>query len=50
VDPGVLATAADRRLAAFSTLEILDGFLRVCVLASRRQRPFENTMTHRTNH
>jgi len=42
--------AADRRLAASSTLEIPEGFLRICVLASRRQRPFEDAATHERNH
>jgi hypothetical protein len=46
----VLATTADRRLAASSTLEIPEGFLRACVLASRRQRPFEDALTHRRKH
>jgi hypothetical protein len=50
MDPNVLATTADRRLAASSTLEIPEGFLRICVLASRRQRPFKNPVTHGRNH
>jgi hypothetical protein len=49
-DHVVLGAAAERRLAASSTLEILDGFLHVCVLASRRQRPTENTLIRRRNH
>jgi hypothetical protein len=48
--PDVLGSAADRRLAASSTLEIPEGFLRACVLARRRQRPPENVMTYRRNH
>ena len=36
--PDALGSTADRRLAASSTLEIPEGFLRICVLASRRQR------------
>jgi len=48
--PDVLATTADRRLAASSTLEIPGGFLRICVLASRRRRPFENAVTCGENH
>jgi hypothetical protein len=50
MDPGTLGSAADHRLAASSTLEIPEGFLRICVLASRRRRPFENTTTHVRNH
>jgi hypothetical protein len=49
-DPDVLATTADRRLAASSTLEIPEGFLRICVLASRRQRTFENAAAYGRNH
>jgi hypothetical protein len=33
-----------------STLEIPKGFLRVCVLARRRQRPPKHTITHRRKH
>jgi hypothetical protein len=43
-------SAADRRLAASSTLEIPEGFLRICVLASRRQQPPDGTLTHGRNH
>ncbi len=46
----VLATTTDRRLTASSTLEIPGGFLRICVLASRRRWPFENAVTHGENH
>jgi hypothetical protein len=45
-----LGSTADRRLAASSTLEIPEGFLRVCVLARRRQRPPEDIPTHARNH
>jgi hypothetical protein len=45
-----LAATGDRRLAASSTLEIPEGFLRICVLASRRRRPFEDAGTHGGNH
>jgi hypothetical protein len=31
-------------------LEIPEGFLRVCVLARRRQRPPEGAATYRKNH
>jgi len=48
--PGVLAATADRRLAASSILEMPEAFLRICVLASRRQRPVKNAMTHERNH
>jgi len=50
VDIDVLVPVADRRLAASSTLEILDGSLRICVLARRRQRPVENATAHWVNH
>jgi hypothetical protein len=33
-----------------STLEIPKGFLRVCVLARRRQRPPSGTATYGRNH
>ena len=42
--PDALGSAADRRLAASSTLEMPGAFLRVCVLASRRQRSPKNAM------
>jgi len=48
--PDVLVTTTDRRLAASSTLEIPEGFLRICVLASRRRWPFENAVTYGENH
>jgi hypothetical protein len=50
VSPDILGSAADRRLAASSTLEIPEGFLRVCVLARRRQRPPKNAETHEKNY
>src|ERR671923_436933 len=43
-------SAADHRLAASSTLEIPEGFLRVCVLAIRRQRPPSDAVRHRRKH
>jgi hypothetical protein len=43
-------SAADQRLAASSTFAIPEGFLQVCVLASRRQRLPEGAMTHERNH
>jgi hypothetical protein len=42
-------SAADRRLAASSTLEIPEGFLRICVLASQRQRPPGGAAGHGRN-
>jgi hypothetical protein len=50
MSPDALGTTADRRLAASSTLEIPEGFLRVCVLARRRQRPSKDAATHARNH
>ena len=50
VDIDILVSAADRRLAASSTLEIQGGFLRICVLARRRQRPPENAHVNRETH
>jgi hypothetical protein len=50
VNPDILVTIADHRLAASSALEIPEGFLRTCVLASRRRRPFEVAGVHRRNH
>jgi len=44
------SATADHRHPSSSTLEIPEGFLRICVLASRRQLPFENTGTHGRNH
>ena len=46
----VPGTAADRRLAASSTLEVLDGLLRACVLARRRRRPSGNARGDRRKH
>ena len=43
-------TTADHRLAASSTLEMPEAFLRACVLARRRRRPFRNVATHRRKH
>jgi hypothetical protein len=48
--PTTLGSTADRRLAASSTLEIPEGFLRGCVLARRRQRPPKSTTTYRRHH
>jgi hypothetical protein len=53
---GLLATfhpksaVADHRDAASSTLEIPEGFLRVCVLAWRRRRPVIRAERHEKIH
>jgi hypothetical protein len=48
--PDTLGSTADRRLAVSSTLEIPEGFLRVCVLASRRRRLPEGATADWRNH
>jgi hypothetical protein len=45
-----LGAAADRRLAASSTLEMPEAFLRVCVLARRRRRQPKDATTYGRNH
>jgi hypothetical protein len=49
-DRDALGSVADRRPAASSTLEIPEGFLRVCVLAGRRQQPPKNITAHDGDH
>jgi hypothetical protein len=49
-NPDPPGSAADHRLAASSTLEIPGGFLRICVLASRRQRPPRRAKAHGRKH
>jgi hypothetical protein len=50
MSPDTLGSPADRRLAASSVLEIPEGFLLICVLASRRQRPPKGAAAHRRDH
>jgi len=45
-----LGSAADRRLAMSSTLEMPEAFLRICVLAGRRQQPPKDIAPHGGDH